>query len=73
MKKIFGYFSLALIIFGTNFFIYNISFNMQASPYLSEEQRLDSALMMLKTTVPAYLIFAIIITGVIYWIGKSKK
>jgi len=73
MKTFIIYSSLALINSIVNFLIYNYSFNMQATPFLHEEQRLDSGLLMLKTTLPAYIIFAIIITLVFYYVAKSNK
>jgi hypothetical protein len=60
------YSSLAIANFVVNFAIYNYSFNKQATPYLHEEQRVESGLMMLKTTIPAYLISAMLLTFVFY-------
>lgn len=64
---------ISLIVFVVNFGIYNISFNFQATPYLSEEQRLDSAVLMLKTTVPAYLIFSILTVWAFSYFGSKRK
>jgi hypothetical protein len=52
-------------------FVYNYSFNVQATPYLSEEQRLDSALSMLITTIPAYLATAVILSIMFYYAAKK--
>ena len=70
LKIFFMYFSLAIVNFVVNFSIYNYSFNQQATPYLHEEQRVDSGLMMLKTTLPAYLISAMLLTFVFYLTAK---
>lgn len=63
----------SLIVFVVNFLIYNISFNFQAKPYLSEEQRLDGAILMLKTTAPAFLIFSILTVWALSYLGAKKK
>lgn len=55
MKTFLIYTSMAVVNFIVNFMIYNISFNNQATPYLPESQRVDSGLLMLKTTVPSTL------------------
>jgi len=73
MKTFITYSSLAIANFIINFIIYNYSFNTQATPFLHEEQRLDSGLLMLKTTLPAYIISAIVITLIFYYIGKNNK
>lgn len=70
MKKFFIYAFLTFLNFGMNFAIYNYSFNKQATPYLHEEQRVDSGLIMLKTTFPAYIIAAIFITLLFYLAAK---
>lgn len=72
MKKLIIYSCLALFNFVINFIIYNYSFNTQAVPYLHEEQRLDSGLLMLQTTLPAYIVSAIVITIMFYFIAKNK-
>jgi hypothetical protein len=46
---------------------------MQATPYLSEEQRLDSGILMLKTTIPAYLISSFLTTLAFHFFAKSSK
>ncbi len=61
---------LIIVNFLTNFFIYNYSFNIQATPYLLEEQRLESGLLMLKTTLPAYIISAILFSFLFYMAAK---
>ena len=63
----------SIIMFAVNFMIYNISFNFQATPYLSEEQRLDSGILMLKTTAPAFLIFSILTVWALSYFGAKKK
>ena len=73
MKKILIYSSLAILNFFINFIIYNWSFNIQATPYLHESQRVDSGLIMLKTTIPAYALAALVFTVIFYFIAKSKK
>lgn len=72
MKKFAVYASLAVATFIINFMIYNLSFNWQATPFLHEEQRVESGLLMLKTTLPAYLIAAVVIAALFYWIAKRK-
>lgn len=66
---------MALIVFTINFAIFNYSFNMQATPFLQEEQRVESSLMMLKTTLPAYLVAALAITAMFYLLATrlNKK
>lgn len=68
MKTFFIYTFLAFLNFVINFAIYNYSFNNQATPYLHEEQRVDSALLMLKTTFPAYIISSILLTVLFYFV-----
>ena len=71
LKVLLIYVSLSIFSFIVNFLIYNYSFNLQATPFLHEEQRVDSALMMLKTTLPAYLVSSIVITILFYLISKK--
>lgn len=79
MKDIVIYSLMTVVIFVVNFAIFNYSFNMQATPFLHEEQRVDSALLMLKTTVPAYAVASVLITGAFYFVaekchkGESQK
>lgn len=73
MKTFITYSFLALVNFVINFGIYNYSFNTQATPFLHEEQRLDSGLLMLKTTLPAYIVSAIVIAMIFYFITKNNK
>jgi len=73
VKNILTYAFIGLISFAANFLIYNYSFNSQATPFLSEDQRVDSALLMLTTTVPAYLVSALIVTIAFYWIAKNRQ
>ena len=70
MKKFLIYTFLTLLNFGLSFAIYNYSFNKQATPYLHEEQRVDSGIIMLKTTFPAYLIAAVFITLLFHFVAK---
>jgi len=70
MKTFFIYALLAFLNFAINFTIYNYSFNKQATPYLHEEQRVDSGLLMLKTTLPAYVVSAIVLTVLFYLVAK---
>jgi hypothetical protein len=71
MKTFLIYLSLTTLNFVISFFIYNYSFNVQATPYLSEEQRLDSGLLMLATTLPAYLVTSIILSIMFYYTAKK--
>lgn len=72
MKKIFIYGLMSVVSFVVNFLIYNYSFNMQATPYLHESQRVDSGMLMLKTTLPAYLLASVSITLLFYFVAKFK-
>lgn len=75
IKNTVTYTVMVLIVFTINFAIFNYSFNMQATPFLQEEQRVESALMMLKTTLPAYLVAALVITAMFYLLATrlNKK
>ena len=73
MKKFFIYAALCLVSFVVNFAIFNYSFNDQATPFLHEEQRVESALLMLKTTLPAYGISALVLTVLFYFVAKYTK
>jgi len=73
MKTLIIYLSLAVVTFIINFAIYNFSFNLQATPFLHEEQRVDSGLLMLKTTFPAYLVSSIVITLLFYFVNKRRS
>ena len=70
MKTFIIYTLLAFLNFIVNFAIYNYSFNKQATPYLHEEQRVDSGLLMLKTTLPAYIVSATLLTVLFYLVAK---
>lgn len=70
MKTFLTYTLLSLINFAINFAIYNLSFNNQATPYLHEEQRVASALLMTKTTLPAYILASIVISILFYATAK---
>ena len=71
MKKILLYSVLTIVNFSINFIIYNWSFNVQATPYLTEEQRVESGLMMLSTTIPAYFFSAAVIALVFFLVSKK--
>lgn len=70
IRTLLVYTFLAFLSFVVNFFIYNFSFNKQATPYLHEEQRVESGLLMLKTTLPAYVVSAILFAGLFYLVAK---
>lgn len=70
IKMLLAYTFLAFLSFIVNFAIYNYSFNKQATPYLHEEQRVDSGLLMLKTTLPAYAVSAILFAVLFYLVAK---
>ncbi len=70
MKTILIYATLGLASFAINFAIFNYSFNEQATPFLHEEQRVESALLMLKTTLPAYGITSLALTALFYLVAK---
>lgn len=72
MKAILIYSALAIFSFGVNFLIYNVSFNIQANSYMSEEQRLDSGILMLKTTLPAFLLASVVITVLFWYANRSR-
>lgn len=70
-KKLFSLYSaLTILTFVINLLIYNYSFNKQATPYLHEEKRLDSAILMLTTTLPLYAITSIFIATLFYFLYK---
>lgn len=73
MKKIFIYSVMSVLVFVVNFSIYNYSFNMQATPFLVEEQRVDSALLMLKTTLPIYAVSSVLITVAFYFLANKMR
>ncbi len=73
MKALLIYVILAVVNFIVNFVIYNYSFNLQATPFLHEEQRVDSGLLMLKTTLPAYFVSSIVITIMFYFVAKTLR
>ncbi|HBN89347.1 MAG: hypothetical protein ACI832_000713 [Rheinheimera aquimaris] len=73
MKTFLVYTGLTLLNFAVCFFIFNYSFNQQATPFLVEEQRVESGLLMLQTTLPAYLLWSIIVSLVFYWISRKLK
>ena len=71
MKRFIVYSLMAIVVFLINFAIFNYSFNMQATPFLHEEERVESAFLMLKTTVPAYAIASILIAAGFYLVAKK--
>ena len=71
MKLILIYITLSIFSFILNFLIYNFSFNLQATPFLTEEQKVESGMLMLTTTVPAYLVSAIVLTLIFYFVAKK--
>ncbi|WP_273023887.1 hypothetical protein [Rheinheimera sp.] len=73
MKTFLVYTGLTLLNFAVCFFIFNYSFNQQATPFLVEEQRVESGLLMLQTTLPAYFVWSVIVSLVFYWIAKRLK
>jgi hypothetical protein len=70
IKPLISFFFLAIINFIVNFLIYNYSFNKQATPYLVEEQRVDSGLLMFKITIPAYFVSSIFFAFLFYFAAK---
>ena len=70
MKTLIIYIFIALINIIINFVIYNYSFNLQATPFLHEEQRVESAMLMLKETFPAYIASGVIFTIIFFYIAK---
>ena len=73
MKTLLVYTGLTLLNFAACLFIFNYSFNQQATPFLVEEQRVESGLLMLQTTLPAYLVWSVIMSLVFYWIARKLK
>jgi heme/copper-type cytochrome/quinol oxidase subunit 2 len=73
MKTFLIYLTLAIASFVVNLLIYNYSFNLQATPFLLEEQRVDSGLLMLKTTLPAYFVSSVVVTIMFYFAAKYLK
>ena len=71
MKTILRYSLMTSINFILSFSIYNYSFITQATPYLTEDQRMESASLMLTTTIPAYLILATALSLSFYFIKKG--
>ena len=71
IKLVFVYGTLVLTNFIANFLIYNYSFNVQATPYLNEEQRVESSMIMLKTTVPGFLTSSVVFSLVVFLVVNS--
>ena len=71
MKKYVIYFSLATLNFVMNFLIYNYSFVTQATPYLHEEQRVESAVAMFEVTVPAFIVSSCFMALLFYFAAKK--
>lgn len=73
MKTVLIYLLITSINFILSFSVYNYSFITQATPYLTEDQRMDSASLMLTTTLPAYLILATALSLSFHFINKTIK
>lgn len=73
MKPIYIYVVLSIFSFVLNFLIYNFSFNLQATPFLTEEQKVESGMLMLTTTVPAYLVSTVVLTLTFYFVAKKTN
>ncbi len=73
MKKLFTYAGLAIFSFLTNFIIYTYSFNVQATPFLHEEQRVESAVLMFQTTLPAYFLSSLLLTFLFSLVARKGK
>ena len=72
--KVFFLYAIATLVMAiANFSIYNLSFISQATPYLTEEQRLDGAVLMLQTTIPAYLLLSAFICLLIYLFNRRRS
>lgn len=71
MKKFLLFTGLSIIVFMLNFGIYNLSFNAQATPFLQEEQRVASGILMLQTTIPAYIIVSVLTTVILFYLGSK--
>jgi len=73
MKTALIYIALSILSFIVNFGIYNYSFITQATPFMTEEHRVDSGLIMLKTTLPAYIISSIILSYIFYLVATKLR
>lgn len=73
MKTFLVYLGLALLNFVVGFMIYNYSFIHQATPFLTDSQSASSSLLMIKTTIPAYLVSSIVMSIVFYLVAKMLK
>ncbi|CCN73097.1 hypothetical protein [Vibrio nigripulchritudo] len=71
MKRLLIYTALMLINAVANFLLYIYSFNAQATPFLHEEQRVESAMLIFNTTLPAYFISSLFITLLFYLVAKK--
>ncbi len=71
IKRISIYVFLSIANFIINFLIYNVSFNKQATPFIHEEQRVESALMMISTTIPAFLVTSIFFSLAFYFMRNK--
>jgi len=71
MKTFLIYSLVTVINLTLSFLIYIYSFTTQATPYLTEDQRMDSALSMFSTTLSAYLVAAILISLIYYFVAKK--
>ncbi|MDO6686730.1 MULTISPECIES: hypothetical protein [unclassified Agarivorans] len=70
MKTVMIYSLLVILNIIVNFAIFNYSFVVQATQFLHEEQRVDSAMLSLQTTLPAYIVSAIITALIFYWVSR---
>ncbi|NJM32914.1 MAG: hypothetical protein HC848_08765 [Limnobacter sp.] len=66
MKKFILYTLLTVVIAILNLKIYDQSLFLQTKPWLSDEQHWNGFLLMLKTTLPAYLTLAAMTSIAIY-------
>ncbi len=73
MRALLIYIGLGVLSLVINFMIYIYSFNAQATPFLHEEQRVESAILMFKTTLPLYVVSAVVITILFYAVARAKK
>lgn len=71
IKTVAIYGLVAIVNFIINFCVYNYSFLRQATPFLHEEQRVDSAHMMLHTTIPGF--FAVAVVFALFYYALRKR
>ena len=73
MKKYIWGFLLFLIASIINLTIFTISYNLLATPYLDEPQRVENASNILMVVFPAYILSALIIVSISYFFGKKNE